>query len=578
MKISLILFLSLALVSNSICQTYSLVPGLNNEYGYNNPSNMRVFDAFEDINALVQDGELTISPDSTSATLVAHFTEIQDSLSNWTLELILSNGMDWEDWYSQGVPTSYIDNSVTVTDEYEEWLYYIISCGQLIGSGNREGSQLNLVHAPSNNYYGFQFGFNSNGWSSGFGALVWATAEGTITDVNENLEVETSPQFSFYFDIENNTSESIINICDEFSAGTNILTADLCGNSINLEGSMPCNENGEWTLISGSGTLSSSNDPNAVFSTTEGTHELEWSYACQDSTYTDTITIDLVNIDVIEDFGGPDITIDYCDTDSTSFLGVEPFPGGTLYWNLEEGCPVDIYETTDPTATVTGLIPGEYQFSANYYNTEFGCELFYVNEVNITVEPCGEEIVEDCEILISGCTLEFATNYNPEATIDNQTCLFDFTVCDCSDNVHSPYVFLELGDGIANNTASLNFNCPLWGYDCGDLGIDSADYEDFCQGGLSPLYGCTDNIIENTPTLWNIFPNPSTGDFSISLNSELGKIKIEILNSLGQAIHQEILESSLQQINPRTTLPPGIYLIRLIQEDQTLEKTLVVQK
>ena len=63
MKISLILFLSLALVSNSICQTYSLVPGLNNEYGYNNPSNMRVFDAFEDIDAIVQDGKSNKSSD-----------------------------------------------------------------------------------------------------------------------------------------------------------------------------------------------------------------------------------------------------------------------------------------------------------------------------------------------------------------------------------------------------------------------------------------------------------------------------------------------------------------------------------
>jgi len=93
---------------------------------------------------------------------------------------------------------------------------------------------------------------------------------------------------------------------------------------------------------------------------------------------------------------------------------------------------------------------------------------------------------------IQGCTLPFATNYNEEATFDDQSCEFDFTICDCEYNSQSPYTLLNLGNGIPNSSSSLNFNCETWGYDCGDI-IDSPDLDPFnvCNLNLPPENGCT---------------------------------------------------------------------------------------
>ncbi len=68
-----------------------------------------------------------------------------------------------------------------------------------------------------------------------------------------------------------------------------------------------------------------------------------------------------------------------------------------------------------------------------------------------------------------------------------------------------------------------------------------------------------------------IFPNPSSGEFSINLNSFSEKTSVEIYNALGQLILNEKVNNSLVKFN-LTQMPKGIYVLRL-KENNAVIKT-----
>jgi hypothetical protein len=92
--------------------------------------------------------------------------------------------MDWSEWSSQSFPTSFKADCGGEDANYQDWLYFILQAGEgaeLTGFGAYDGSSINLVHAPSNNYFGFQLGDganNYNGADNGFGG--WFTYSGTF--------------------------------------------------------------------------------------------------------------------------------------------------------------------------------------------------------------------------------------------------------------------------------------------------------------------------------------------------------------------------------------------------------------
>jgi len=516
-------FLALLCCTNAVnSQTYNFLTGLNNEFGFPNPANMRVFDGPENLNALLTEGELTIFEDSSNMAYIrAEYTEIEDSTSFWTLEMELSNGMNWDEWSTQEFPTSYRNDSEMVGDEYQDWSYYIMTCGQLIGSGNREGSHYDLVHAPINNFYAFQLGYIANNWNSSFGATTWTTGSGNYTDVLENEEFSVSSQFTFNFDIDSIPSASEMNFCDGFSAGADISATDLCSAEVQLWGTHPCGESGEWSLISGLGTFEDASDQGSIFTPSPGISLLEWNYECQDSTYLDTLQLFYSIVDPEIPNAGDNLSIDFCENDSVMLNANEVLEPGLNYWSLIEGCPLEFSDINSPNTTLTGLIPGEYQLLWTH-ELQLECTVLFSDSLTISVESCGE-VVEDCQILQGGCSLEFATNYNSEAQADDGSCEFDFTVCDCLGNVHTPYIYLNLGDSIVNDSDSLNFNCELWGFDCGD--IDPEGDADICQNPLTPNYGCADNVFSlDSEKPLTIYPNPASNTVSILLDNSAEEI------------------------------------------------------
>ena len=99
---------------------------------------------------------------------------------------------------------------------------------------------------------------------------------------------------------------------------------------------------------------------------------------------------------------------------------------------------------------------------------------------------------------VEGCTNPYAANYNPLANIDDDSCTYNQTICDCLGREHTIGVLTWLGDGFEDDGnfewdgQLVSFNCADWGYDCGDIeGSPSDDPYGVCSGNLPPNNGCS---------------------------------------------------------------------------------------
>jgi hypothetical protein len=155
----------------------------------------------------VDEGNLVRYPDGT-AHVTAVLTNAVNSANGFNVDVWFSGEMDWSSWSSQSFPTSFKADCGGEDENHPEWLYFILQNGEgaeLTGFGDYAGSALNLSHAPSNNYFGFQLGDganNYNGADNGFGG--WFTYSGTFivnsaTNV-QNTMVTGAGDFAFELD------------------------------------------------------------------------------------------------------------------------------------------------------------------------------------------------------------------------------------------------------------------------------------------------------------------------------------------------------------------------------------------
>lgn len=87
----------------------------------------------------------------------------------------------------------------------------------------------------------------------------------------------------------------------------------------------------------------------------------------------------------------------------------------------------------------------------------------------------------------------------------------------------------------------------------------------------------TGAINSNNPLI-SIYPNPSQGAFTICFLENNPKAKIEIVNTFGQVVYQQIKPENTNLINI-TSLAGGLYIVRLLDESQLIScKTIMVQQ
>ena len=117
-----------------------------------------------------------------------HFTatmvNVLDPTSGFYVDVNFTGGYDYSFWSSgMGHLTSYKADCVPVGNNYQDWLYFLLQNGEgaeLTGFGGYAGSSLNLSHAPTNNYYAFQYGAGANNFNANFGFGGWFNYNGTF--------------------------------------------------------------------------------------------------------------------------------------------------------------------------------------------------------------------------------------------------------------------------------------------------------------------------------------------------------------------------------------------------------------
>jgi hypothetical protein len=156
--------------------------------------------------------------------LTATMTNVLDPTSGFFVNVTFTGGDTWAEWIANG-PASFKADCVDVGNNYEDWLYYILSAeegAELVGFGNYAGSLLNLTHAPSNNYFGFQYGLGANTFNANFGFGGWFNYTGVFQSSATAAPASQSGAGDFILDLD---------CCPDYWIVRQWIATDCSGNS-----------------------------------------------------------------------------------------------------------------------------------------------------------------------------------------------------------------------------------------------------------------------------------------------------------------------------------------------------------
>jgi hypothetical protein len=204
----------------------------------------------------VENGSLVQYPDSTIH-LTATMRNAINPANGWNVDVKFAGNMDWNTWSNQSFPTSFKADCGGEEANFASWKYFLLTPGantEMIGFGDYAGSALNLVHAPANNYFGYQLGDganNYNGADNGFGG--WFSYNGVFhTSPNAPLNSMTGAG-DFAFELDCCPDYTIERQWTAIDCSGNAVT---CSQTISFDGSVS-SSNGDNTTVANEGLESS---------------------------------------------------------------------------------------------------------------------------------------------------------------------------------------------------------------------------------------------------------------------------------------------------------------------------------
>jgi hypothetical protein len=139
------------------------------------PSNFRWYQLDDSVTA-----EMVYNADGT-VTVTGRVFNVVLPTGGFDFNVTYGEAQTWSEWSTDGVPSGFKADCGGSDDNFAEWMYYILQPGaaiELTGWGSHAGSLLNLTHAPSNQYFGFQIGDGANNYNDAYGAGGWFNYSG----------------------------------------------------------------------------------------------------------------------------------------------------------------------------------------------------------------------------------------------------------------------------------------------------------------------------------------------------------------------------------------------------------------
>ena len=316
-------------------------------------------------------------------------------------------------------------------------------------------------------------------------------------------------------------------------------------------------------------------DGSCIDSNDNGTCDSEEIAGCTDPdgcNYDETATLDDGSCE------GPELAYQDCDgnclndADGDGVCDEEEIEGCTT----EGACNYDIYATDDDGTceyeSCAGCTDeGACNYDADATILDDSCE--YESCAGCTdAEACNYDadatILDDsCDYeSCAGCTEDGACNYDETATIDDGSCEYD-SCAGCTDATACNY---DATATIADDDA-----CEFPGDECDDedpTTINDALNDD-CE-----CVGIVDGIAEATLD-FGMFPNPTTGEVTLSMVGFHTGVTIQVMDASGRAVwSQQNLVLQGNKILDLSGLSSGTYNVMLSDERGVSVKRLAIQR
>jgi len=204
-----------------------------------------------------------------------------------------------------------------------------------------------------------------------------------------------------------------------------------------------------------------------------------------------------------------------------------------LFEEMLEICEGETFEWHGETYTAGGYL--QYQ---NDYESVFGCDSIYILHMDINELP---------EVIITGLDAQYCDN----VTVVELTGIPAGGVFNGPGVAGSIFNPSDVGQGI---------------WDIIYIYSDANECENIATQSVE-VYDCSGIETEISENI-QVYPNPNSGDFTISLN-ESGDYTLAIFNSLGQIVWSENESISEQKDFFVSGLVPGTYILKLVSLAKT---------
>lgn len=325
----------------------------------------------------------------------------------------------------------------------------------------------------------------------------------------------------------------------------------ICATSATLNGNTPSVGSGTWSLVSGTGVVTNPNSSTTgVTAISVSTNIFQWTITNGACVSTSTVIIQRDPPPSVSN-AGPSQTI-CVSSGSTTLAGNTPVIGAGT-WSVISGSGT-IVTPTSPTSAITGLSAGT---TILQWSISSGCYAPSTSTMSINVSDV--PTISNAGTSQTVCATTTSLSGNTPSVGTGAWSLVSGTATITSPNLPNTSVTgMALGTNVFQWTIS-NSVCAL----------SSSTVSVF-------VYPCGIEDINNGTSAISVYPNPTLGEITVTLEKITDNTFVEVYNSLGQLISKQVAKEIILKIN-LTEQAKGIYHVRITKDGKQLYKTKVIK-